>query len=130
MDDSFGWSGFEVFHSVTLAKKSIPPKFQQTLDYFPEEQSLHLTVPDSPPHQKFPIERDSPMVHTPRKTRALPNIEYEKEAVASPGYVRMTELKYEGAEPIITAPQRLPDSPFPKRLSPIPYQDQVFHIER
>ena len=60
------------------------------------------------------------MVHTPRKTRAAPNIESEKEAVALPGHVGMTGLKSE--EPIITAPQRLPDSPFPKRLSPIPYQ--------
>ena len=31
----------------------------------------------------------------------------------------MTGLKSE--EPITKAPQRLPDSPFPKRLSPIPY---------
>ena len=112
----------QVFHSVTLAKKSIPSKFPQTLDYFLEEQSLHLIVPDSPPHQKFPIEGDNPTVHTPRKTRAAPNIESEKEAVASPGHVTMTGSKSGGAEPIITAPQRLPDSPFHKRLSPGPCQ--------
>ena len=63
-----------------------------------------------------------PTVHTPRKKRAEPNIESDKEAVASPGHVRKTGLKTESEEPITTAPQRLPDSPFPKRLSPIPYQ--------
>ena len=60
------------------------------------------------------------MVHTPRKIRATPNIESEKEAVASPSHVGTTGSKNE--EPIAIAPQRLPDSPFPKRLSPIPYQ--------
>ena len=60
------------------------------------------------------------MVHTPRKTRAMPNIESEKEAVASRSHVGMTGSESE--EPIITAPQRLPDSPLPRRLSPIPYQ--------
>ena len=75
---------------------------------------------DSPPHQKFPSKEDSPTVHTPRKTRAVPNIESEREVVASPSHVGTTGLKSE--EPIAVAPQRLPDSPFPKRLSPIPYQ--------
>ena len=53
------------------------------------------------------------------KTRAAPNIGSEKEAVAFPGHVRMTGLKSE--EPITVAPQGLPDSPFSKRLSLIPY---------
>ena len=43
----------------------------------------------------------------------------EKEAVALPSHVGMTGTKSE--EPITVAPQRLPDSPFPKRVSPIPY---------
>ena len=51
--------------------------------------------------------------------RAATNIESEKEAAVTPGHVRMTGSKSE--EPIMTPPQRLPDSPFPKRLSPIPY---------
>ena len=59
------------------------------------------------------------MVHTPRKTRAVPNIESEKEAVALLSHVGMTGSK--GEEPITKTPQRLPDSPFPKRLSPTPY---------
>ena len=45
------------------------------MDDFPEEQSLHLVVPDSPPHQKFSSESDSPMVHTPKTIRAAHNIE-------------------------------------------------------
>ena len=34
----------------------------------------------------------------------------------------MTGSKTRSEEPLTTAPQRLPDSPFPKRLSPRPYQ--------
>ena len=51
--------------------------------------------------------------------RTACNIESEKQAVALPSHVGMTGLKSE--EPITVAPQRLPDSPFPKRVSPIPY---------
>ena len=109
-----GWSWLvrfqQVFHSVTLAKKSTPPKFLQILDDFLEEQSLHLVVPDSPPHQKFSSE--SPMIHTPKMIRAVCNIESEKQVVSMPNHVGMTGSKSE--EPITVAPQRLPDSPFPK----------------
>ena len=106
-----------VLHSVTLAKKSSPPELPQTLDDFPEEQGLHLVVPDSPPPQK--LSSESPMVHTPKTIRAVHNIESEKQAVASPSHVETTGSK--SKEPITAAPQRLPDSPFPKRVSPIPY---------
>ena len=91
------------------------PEFPQTLDEFPEEQGLHLVVLDSPPHQKFSSE--SPMVHTPK--RAAHKLEPEKQVVDSPSHVGTTGLKTE--EPITVGPQRLPDSPFPKRVSPIPY---------
>ena len=43
----------------------------------------------------------------------------KKQAVALPSHVGMTGSKSE--EPITVAPQRLPDSPFPKRVSLIPY---------
>ena len=105
----------QVFHSVTLAKKSILPEFPQTLDEFPEEQGLHLVVPDSPPHQKF---SESPMVHTPKTKRAAHKIEPGKQVLDSPSH-GTTGLKAE--EPITVGPKRLPDSPFPKRVSPIPY---------
>ena len=100
-----------VFHSVTLAKKSIPPEFPQTLDEFAEEKGLSLVVPDSPPHQK--IVSTSPMVHTPK--RAAQKFEQDLE---SPSHGK-TGLKAE--EPITVGPKRLPDSPFPKRVSPLPY---------
>ena len=106
---------WQVFHSVTLAKKSIPPEFPQTLDEFPEEQGLHLIVPDSPPHQKS---SESSMVHTPKTKRAACKIEPEKQVLDSPSHGK-TGLKAE--EPITVGPKRLPDSPFPKRVSPIPY---------
>ena len=106
----------QVFHSVTLAKKNIPPEFPQTLDKFPEEQGLHLVVLDSPPHQKFSSE--SPTVHIPKTIRAAHKIEPEKQVLDSPSH-GMTGLKLE--EPITVGPKRLPDSPFPKRVSPIPY---------
>ena len=115
MDDGPGWSGFD--RSFTLAKKSNPRKFPQTLDDFPEEQGLHLVVPDSPPHQKFSSE--SPLAHTPITKRAAHKIEPEKQVVASPSHVGTTGQKTE--EPITVGPKRLPDSPFPKRISPIPY---------
>ena len=76
-------------------------------------------MPDSPPHQKFSSESDSPTVHTSRTIRAAHTIESEKQAVALPSHVGVTGSKSE--EPITVAPQRLPDSPFPKRLSLIPY---------
>ena len=86
---------WQVFHSVTLAKKSILPEFPQTLDEFPEEQGLHLVVLDSPPHQKTASE--SPMVHTPKTKRATYKIEPEKQALDSPSH-GMTGFK--GEEPI------------------------------
>ena len=107
----------QVFHYVTLAKKKILPEFLQTLDEFPEEQGLHLVVLDSPPHQKFSSE--SPMVHTPKRIRAGHKIEPEKQVLDSPSHVGMTGLNAE--EPITVGHERLPDSPFPKRVSPIPY---------
>ena len=100
-----------VFHSVTLAKKCIPPEFPQTLDEFPEEKDLSLVVPDSPPHQK--IVSPGPMVHTPK--RAAHKIAQDLESLSH----GKTGLKPE--EPITLGPKRLPDSPFPKRVSPIPY---------
>ena len=105
----------QVFHSVTLAKKSIPQEFPQTLDEFPEEQGLHLVVPDSPPHQKF---SESPTVHTPKTKRAAHKIEPEKQVLDSPSH-GTTGQKTE--ESLTVGPRRLPDSPFPKRVSPIPY---------
>ena len=110
----------QVFHSVTLAKKSIPPEFPQTLDEFPEEQGLHLVVPEFPPHQK--IASESPMVHTPKTKRAAHKIEPEKQVLDSTSH-GTTGIKAE--EPITVGPKRLPDSPFPKRVSPSPYHRPV-----
>ena len=76
-----------------------------------------MVVPDSPPHQKFSSE--SPTVHTPKTKRAAHKIEPEKQVLDSPSHVGITGLKLE--EPVTVGPQRLPDSPFPKRVSPIPY---------
>ena len=98
---------WQVFHSVTLAKKSILPEFPQTLDEFPEEQSLHLVVPDSPTHQKS---SESPTVHTPKTERAACKIEPEKQVLDTPSCG--TGIKAE--EPITVGPKRLPDSPVPK----------------
>ena len=80
-----------------------------------------MVLPGSPPHQKFPTERDSPTVHTPRKKRPQ-IIESDKGAEASPSHVGKTGLETGSEEPITKAPQRLPDSLFPKKLSPKPYQ--------
>ena len=99
-----------VFHSVTLAKKSIPLEFPQTLDEFPEEKGLSLVVPDSPPHQK--TVSTGPMVHTPKRAA------HKIEQVLDSSSHGKTGLKAE--EPITVGPKRLPDSPFPK-VSPIPY---------
>ena len=115
VDDSFGWLGLQqVFYSVALAKKSTPPEFPQTSDHFPEEQSLHLVVTGSPPYQEFPTKKDSPTVHSLRKNRTEPIIESDQEAEASPSHVGKTGLKAGSEEPITKAPQRLPDSLFPK----------------
>ena len=81
---------------------------------FPEEEGSHLVVPDSPPHQKF---SESTMVHTPKTKRTAHKIEPEKQVLDSPSYV--TGIKAE--EPITVGPKRLPDSPFPKRVSSLPY---------
>ena len=107
-------SFWQVFHSVTLAKKSILPEFPQTLDEFPAEKGLSLVVLDSPPHQK--IVSTGSMVHTPK--RAARKIEPEKQVVDSPSHGKIG-LKAE--EPIIVGPKRLSDRPFPKRVSPLPY---------
>ena len=99
-----------VFHSVTLAKKSIPPEFPQTLDEFPEEKGLSLVVPDPPPHQK--IVSTGPMVHQKELHTKL------NQVLDSPSHGE-TGLKAE--EPITVGPKRLLDSPFPKRVSPLLY---------
>ena len=59
------------------------------------------------------------MVHTQKTKRPAHKIEPEKQVVASPSHVGTTGSKTE--EPITVGPQRLPDSPFPKRVSLIPY---------
>ena len=58
------------------------------------------------------------MVHTPKTERAACKIEPEKQVLDSPIHGK-TGLKAE--EPITVGPKRLPDSPLPKRVSPIPY---------
>ena len=75
-----------------------------------------MVVLDSPPHQK--IASESPTVHTPKSKRAAHEIEPEKQVLDSPSH-GMTGLKAE--EPITVGPKTLPDSPFPKRVSPILY---------
>ena len=94
-----------VFHSVTLAKKNIPPEFPQTRDEFPEEKGIHLVVPDAPP---LPKDFISSRVHTPKRAAA----KFEQ-SLESP--------TYKAGEPITVGPKRLPDSPFLKQLSPTPY---------
>ena len=70
-----------------------------------------MVVPDAPPLPKdFST---SPMVHTPK--RAAQKFE---QSLDSPSE-RTTGYKAE--EPITVGPKRLPDSPFPKRLSPTSY---------
>ena len=59
------------------------------------------------------------MVHTPKTIRAAHKIEPEKQVLDSPSHVGTTGLKAE--ETITVGPKRLPDSPFPKRVSPILY---------
>ena len=81
-------------------------------------------VPGSPPYHKFPTEKHIPTVHTPIKKRAEPIIESDKEAVWKTG------LETDSEEPITTAPQRLPDSPFPKNPVPCLIKDHALHIER
>ena len=73
-----------------------------------------MVVPESPPRQK--IVSDKPCtVHTPTTKGAAHKIE---QVLDSPSH-GTTGLKAE--EPITAGPKSLPDSPFPKRLSPIPY---------
>ena len=86
-----------------------------------------MVVPDSPPHQKY-TESESPTVHTPKTVRAACNIESEKQAVASPSHVGTTGSESE--KPITVPPKRLPDSPFPKRVSPIPYHRPGTHYRK
>ena len=59
------------------------------------------------------------MVHTPKTKRAAHRIEPGKQVVDSPSQVGTAGPKTE--EPITVGPQRLPDSPFPTRVSLIPY---------
>ena len=97
-----------VFHSVTLAKKSNPPEFPQTRDEFPEEKGIHLVVLDAPP---LPKDFISPKVRTPK--RAAQKFEQSLESLSP---------RFKVEEPITVGPKRLPDSPFPKQLSPTPYR--------
>ena len=76
-----------------------------------------MVVPDSSPHQK--IASGSPTVYTPKTKRAAHKIEPEKQVLDSPSH-GTTGLKAE--ETITVGPKRLPDSPFPKIVSPIPYR--------
>ena len=70
-----------------------------------------MIVPDAPPLPKdFGT---SPMVHKPK--RAAQKFEQSLDSSSD----RTTVIK--GQEPITVGPKRLPDSPFPKRLSPTPY---------
>ena len=106
-----------VFHSVTLAKKSNPSEFPQTRDEFPEEKRIHLVVPDAPP---LPKDFVSSTVHTPK--RAAHKIEQHKieQGICSDSSSERT-TGYKAEAPITVGPKRLPDSPFPKQLSPTPY---------
>ena len=90
-----------------MGKKSNPPEFPQTRDEFPEEKGLHLVVLDAPP---LPKDFISPMVRTPK--RAAPKFEQSLESLSP---------RFKAEEPITVGPKRLPDSPFPKQLSPTPY---------
>ena len=83
-------------------------------------------VPGSPLCQHFPTEIDSPTVHTPQKKIAKAIIESDQEAEVNPSHSgetgAKTKTKTGNEVPITTAPQRLPDSPFLKRISPKSYQ--------
>ena len=71
-----------------------------------------MVVPDPPPHQK--IASTGPTVHTSK--RAAHKIEQSFRFTQSMG-----RLGLKAEEPITVGPKRLPDSPFPKRVSPILY---------
>ena len=78
-----------------------------------------MVVPDAPPLPKdFST---SPSVHTPK--RAAHKIEQHKieQGVGSDSSSERT-TGYKAEAPITVGPKRLPDSPFPKRLSPTPYR--------
>ena len=66
-----------------------------------------MVVPDATP---LPKDFISPTVHTPK--RDAPKFDQSLESLSP-------RLKAE--EPITGGPKRLPDSPFPKQLSPTPY---------
>ena len=83
-----------------------------------------MVVPDAPP---LPKDFASPTVHAPK--RAAPKFEQSLDSPSKKTAEYKAEYKVE--EPITVGPKRLPDSPFPKRLSPTPFcTDQVLHIER
>ena len=73
-----------------------------------------MVVPDAPPLPKdFST---SPTVHTPK--RAAHKIE---QGIGLDSSSERT-TGYKAEAPITVGPKRLPDSPFPKRLSPTPYR--------
>ena len=76
-----------------------------------KKKGLYLVVPDSPHHQK--IVSTNPTVHTPK--RAAHKIEQDLDAPS------LGKTGFKAEEPITVGPKRLPDSPFPKRVSPLPY---------
>ena len=96
-------------------------------DKFPEEKSLYLSLSGSSPYQSFPTEINSPMVHTPQMKIAESTIQSDQEAEVSSSPSGKTGSKTKtrtGSEvPITSAPQRLPDSPFPRKISPKPYKN-------
>ena len=98
----------------------------------PEEKNLHFYLPGSPPHQFFPTEVNSPMVHTLQRKITESTIESDQESESdvffSPLGSTGPKAKYKaymtGSEVSITStPQRLPDSAFPRSLNPKPYQN-------
>ena len=116
MDDSPGCSRFNwSFTLLPWVKKSNLQEFPQTQDEFPEEKGIHLVVPDAPP---LPKDFTSPMVHTPK--RAAQKLEQSLHSPSEKTVEYKAEYKVE--ESITVGPKRLPDSPFPRRLSPTPYQ--------
>ena len=77
-----------------------------------------MVVPDAPPLPKD-FSTSLP-VHTPK--RAAHKIEQHKieQGIGSDSSSERT-TGYKAEAPITVGPKRLPDSPFPKRLSPTPY---------
>ena len=72
------------------------------------------------PIRNFLLKGTVPWSIPQERQELCPILSLKEKLVALPGHVGMTGLKSE--EPITIACQRLPDSPFPKRLSLIPYQ--------